>query len=62
MVYMMGDAPVGTYDADRLANFGIGHGAIDGGIGYTYFNPQSGHELSVVTGLDRFGLLRRAGS
>ena len=51
MVYIMGDVPVGTYDANRLANFGIGHGAIDGGIGYTYFNPQNGHELSVVTGL-----------
>jgi hypothetical protein len=51
MVYMTGDIPVGTYDPTRLANFGIGHGAIDGGIGYTYFNPQTGHELSVVTGL-----------
>jgi hypothetical protein len=51
MVYMTGDAPVGTYDSTRLANFGIGHGAIDGGVGYTYFNPQTGHELSVVTGL-----------
>jgi hypothetical protein len=23
----------------------------DGGAGYTYFNPQTGHELSVVSGL-----------
>lgn len=51
MVYMTGDIPVGTYDLNRLANFGIGHGAIDGGVGYTYFNPQTGHEFSVVTGL-----------
>jgi hypothetical protein len=51
MVYLMGDLPVGTYDSTRLANFGIGHGAIDGGVGYTYFNPQTGHELSIVTGL-----------
>ena len=51
MVYMMGDVPVGTYDSSRLANFGIGHGAIDGGVGYTYFDTQTGHELSVVTGL-----------
>ena len=51
MVYMMGDLPVGTYDSSRLANFGIGHGAIDGGAGYTYFNPQTGHEFSVVSGL-----------
>ena len=51
MVYMTGDVPVGTYDSSQLSNFGIGHGAIDGGIGYTYFNPQTGHELSLVTGL-----------
>jgi hypothetical protein len=51
MVYSMADIPVGTYDSSRLANVGIGHWAIDGGAGYTYFNPQTGHELSVVTGL-----------
>jgi hypothetical protein len=51
MIYMMGDVPTGTYDATRLANFGIGHGAIDGGLGYTYFDPKSGHEFSIVTGL-----------
>jgi hypothetical protein len=42
MVYMAGDIPVGTYDSTRLANLGIGHGAIDGGGGYTYLNPQAG--------------------
>jgi hypothetical protein len=51
MVYAMGDIPVGTYDASRLANLGIGHGAIDGGAGYTYFDPKTGHEFSVTTGL-----------
>jgi hypothetical protein len=51
MIYMMGDVPVGTYDSSRLANLGIGHGALDGGIGYTYFDTKTGHELSVVTGL-----------
>jgi len=51
MTYVMGDVPVGAYDSARLANLGIGHGAIDAGGGYTYFNPQTGHELSVVTGL-----------
>jgi hypothetical protein len=50
MVYLTGDIPVGTYDSSNLANFGIGHGAIDGGVGYTYFNPQTGHEFSAVTG------------
>ena len=51
MVYAMGDMPVGTYDSSRLANLGIGHGAIDGGAGYTYFDPKTGHEFSAVTGL-----------
>ena len=51
MIYGMGDIPVGTYDSTRLANFGIGHGAMDGGVGYTYFDQKAGHEFSVVTGL-----------
>jgi hypothetical protein len=51
MVYMTGDIPVGLYDSTNLANLGIGHGAIDGGIGYTYLDPQKGHEFSVVSGL-----------
>jgi hypothetical protein len=51
MTYVTGDIPVGAYDSSRLANIGIGHGAVDGGVGYTYFNPQSGQEFSVVTGL-----------
>jgi hypothetical protein len=37
MTYMTGDIPVGLYDSSNLANLGIGHGAIDGGVGYTYF-------------------------
>jgi hypothetical protein len=50
MTYVTGDIPVGAYDPSRLANLGIGHGAIDGGAGYTYFNPQTGHEFSAVGG------------
>jgi hypothetical protein len=50
MVYGMGDIPVGTYDSTRLANFSIGHGAADAGVGYTYFDEKAGHELSAVTG------------
>jgi hypothetical protein len=42
MTYVTGDIPVGAYDSTRLANLGIGHGAIDGGGGYTYFNPAPG--------------------
>ena len=51
MIYGMGDVPIGAYDSSRLANLGIGHGAIDGGFGYTYLNPKTGLEFSAVTGL-----------
>ena len=51
MTYATGDIPVGAYDSMRLANLGIGHGAMDVGGGYTYFNPQTGQELSGVLGL-----------
>jgi hypothetical protein len=50
MTYITGDVPVGAYDSTRLSNIGIGHGAIDAGGGYTYFNPQTGHEFSGVLG------------
>ena len=50
MTYVTGDIPVGAYDPTRLANLGIGHAAIDGGGGYTYFNPQTGQEFSAVAG------------
>ena len=50
MTYITGDIPVGDYNSSSLANIGIGHGAIDAGGGYTYFNPQTGHELSGVLG------------
>jgi hypothetical protein len=50
MTYVTGGIPVGAYDPNRLANIGIGHGAIDGGGGYTYLNPQTGYEFSGVAG------------
>ena len=50
ITYLTGDIPVGAYDPNRLANIGIGHGAIDGGFGYTYLNPATGHEFSGVGG------------
>jgi hypothetical protein len=50
MTYVTGDIPVGAYSSTRLSNTGIGHGAIDAGGGYTYFNPQTGHEFSGVLG------------
>ena len=51
MTYLTGDIPVGAYDPNRLSNLGIGHGAIDGGGGYTYLNSVTGHEFSAVAGL-----------
>lgn len=50
MTYVTGDIPVGAYQSTRLANLGLGHGAIDAGGGYTYFNPATGPELSAVLG------------
>jgi hypothetical protein len=50
LTYLTGDIPVGSYDPTRLANLGLGHGAVDGGFGYTYFNPQTGNEFSAVLG------------
>jgi hypothetical protein len=50
MVYAAGDIPVGDYNPNRLANIGIGHGAIDFGAGYTYLNPTTGTEFSGVGG------------
>jgi hypothetical protein len=51
MAYITGDIPVGAYSSTNLANIGLGHGAIDGGVGYTYFDPKTGHEFSAVMGL-----------
>ncbi|MDM0082885.1 transporter [Variovorax sp. J31P179] len=50
MTYATGDIPVGAYDSNRLANIGIGHAAFDAGGGYTYLDPQSGREFSIVGG------------
>lgn len=51
MVYLTGDIPTGAYNAQRLSNLGIGHGAIDGGGGYTYLNQKTGLEFTAVAGL-----------
>jgi hypothetical protein len=50
MTYITGDIPVGNYSSSSLSNLGLGHGAIDAGGGYTYFNPATGHEFSAVAG------------
>jgi hypothetical protein len=51
MAYALGGIPIGTYDPLRLANFGLGHGGIDSGGGYTYFDEKTGYEFSAVAGL-----------
>jgi hypothetical protein len=48
--YVTGNIPVGAYNARDLANIGVGHGAVDGGGGYTYYDSKKGSEFSVVTG------------
>ena len=50
MIYGTGDIPVGTYSSTSLANLSIGHGAADGGFGYTYLDAATGHEFSAVAG------------
>lgn len=57
MTYVTGDIPVGTYNSSQLANLGIGHGALDFGVGYTYLNPQTGHEFSAVLGLTAYNFI-----
>ena len=46
MAYLTGDIPVGSYNPYRLANIGIGHGA----IAYTYLNTNTGTEFSATLG------------
>ena len=50
MTYVMASVPIGAYDPNRLAGIGLGHWAIDGGLGYTYM-PASGFEFSVTAGM-----------
>ena len=54
MAYVTGNIPVGDYDPMRLPNIGLGHGAIDVGGAYTYFNQATGNEISGVAGLVDF--------
>jgi hypothetical protein len=49
--YVTGNVPVGAYDVHNLALIGMGHGALDGGAGYTYYDSKKGTELSLVTGM-----------
>ncbi len=51
MIYTAGNIPVGNYDPSRLATMGLGRWAVDGGLGYTYYDDKSGREFSAVLGL-----------
>ena len=51
MLYGTTGIPVGAYDINRMSAIGLGHWAVDGGVGYTYYNEKAGVEWSVVTGL-----------
>jgi hypothetical protein len=50
MTYVTGNIPVGAYSPSSLANIGIGHSALDGGVGYTYYDEKTGQEFSAVAG------------
>jgi hypothetical protein len=56
MVYVVGNIPSGTYDSSRLANLSAGYTGVDAGAGYTYLDPKTGHEFSVVGGLTYSGM------
>jgi hypothetical protein len=51
LAYGTGNVPVGAYQLHRLANIGINHYSLDAGGGYTYLDPNKGHEFSIVGGL-----------
>lgn len=51
MIYSTAGIPVGAYNTDRLAALGLGHWAVDGGGGYTYYDEKAGIEFSAVVGL-----------
>src|SRR6478736_7970099 len=50
MAYVTGNIPAGDYDPLRIPNIGLGHGAIDAGGAYTYFDQTTGNEFSGVAG------------
>jgi len=50
MAYVTANVPVGAYDANRQASVGSGTWALDGGVGYTYYNKNTGLEFSAVLG------------
>lgn len=51
MTYLSLNLPVGSYDADRIANMGLGHAALDWGAAYTFLDSGTGWEFSALAGL-----------
>ena len=58
MTYVFGNIPSGTYDSTRLANLSPDFVGVDAGAGYTYLDPKTGHEFSVVAGFSFNGTNR----
>src|SRR4029450_4805691 len=50
MTYLTGNLTTGVSHSQSIANVGLGHNAIDGGGGYTYFDQKAGHEFSATLG------------
>jgi hypothetical protein len=51
MTYATVNVPLGGYDSTRQATVGMGHWAIDGGAGYTWYDEGRGLEFTTVAGL-----------
>lgn len=50
MIYAAASVPSGAYDMNRRASVGSGTWALDGGVGYTYYDKNTGHEFSAILG------------
>ncbi len=50
MTYIQPYAPIGDYQQGRQMDIGGQNWALDGGGGYTYFDPRTGWELSATLG------------
>ncbi len=44
-------APTGAYDVDEVVNLGLNHWGFDTTLAATYFNPETGIEVSVAPGV-----------
>ena len=44
-------APTGAYDVDEVVNLGLNHWGFDTTLAVTYFNPETGTEVSVAPGV-----------